>query len=105
MRPTIVCAQADAHLFEIHQQALVAAGYRVVGARDGEEAVVALADDGVDLAVLDTALPRRDGFDVVERLRGGDVQRSLPVVLLCSGRVSPESRRRAERLGPRARLQ
>ena len=100
MRPTIVCAETDAHLFEIHQQALAGAGYRVLPARDGEEALATLHDEAVDLALLDTGLPRRDGLAVVEELRAGKgSSRTLPVLLLCSGRISPEFRRRADSIG------
>ena len=43
-------------------------GYRVVQARDGEEALRRFADEGVDLVVLDVMLPRLDGLEVCKRL-------------------------------------
>jgi len=100
LRPTIVCAEGDAHLREIHRQALSNAGFRVVAVHDGEQAAAAAEQDGVDALVIDTLLPRRDGFEVVENLRASDApSRGIPVVLLCAGRVSPASRQRAEAIG------
>lgn len=100
MRPTIVCAEGDTHLCEIHRQALSNAGFRVVAVHDGEQATAAAEQDGVDALVIDTGLPRRDGFEVIEQLRASDgPSRHVPVLLLCAGRVSPASRERAEALG------
>jgi len=100
MRPTIVYAQSDAGLGAIHRQALQDAGYRVVPVHDGDLALSAAGEEGVDGLVLDAVLPRCDGYTVVERLRAGDGPgRSLPALLLCSGRVGPDARRRAEAMG------
>ena len=54
-------------------------GYRVVQARDGEEALRRFADDDVDLVVLDVMLPRLDGLEVCKRLRA---RSSVPIVML-----------------------
>ena len=39
-------------------------GYRVVQARDGEEALKRFAEEDVDLVVLDIMLPKIDGLEV-----------------------------------------
>ena len=44
------------------------AGYRVVAAGSGEEALAALAGEKAILAVLDIGLPGMDGFAVAEHL-------------------------------------
>jgi DNA-binding response OmpR family regulator len=54
-------------------------GYRVVQARDGEEALRRFADESVDLVVLDVMLPRLDGLEVCKRLRS---QSSVPIIML-----------------------
>jgi DNA-binding response OmpR family regulator len=54
-------------------------GYRVLQARDGEEALALFRSQPVDLVVLDLALPRRDGLDVCRRLRA---QTTVPIVML-----------------------
>jgi len=54
-------------------------GYRVVQARDGEEALRRFADEDPDLVVLDVMLPRLDGLEVCKRLRN---QSNVPIIML-----------------------
>jgi len=54
-------------------------GYRVVQARDGEDALRRFADEPVDLVVLDVMLPRLDGLEVCKRLRS---QSDVPIIML-----------------------
>ena len=54
-------------------------GYRVVQARDGEEALRLFAEQSVDLVVLDLMLPKLDGFEVCKQLRASS---SVPVIML-----------------------
>ena len=44
-------------------------GFRVLQARDGEEALERFASEEVDLVVLDLMLPKLDGLEVCKRLR------------------------------------
>ena len=54
-------------------------GYRVVQARDGEEALRRFAEEDVDLVVLDVMLPKLDGLEVCKRLRG---ESTVPIIML-----------------------
>jgi DNA-binding response OmpR family regulator len=54
-------------------------GYRVVQARDGEEALRCFEEHQVDLVVLDLMLPRLDGIEVCKRLR---VESHVPIIML-----------------------
>ena len=54
-------------------------GYRVVQARDGEEALARFEADGVDLIVLDLMLPKVDGLEVCRRVRASS---SVPIIML-----------------------
>jgi DNA-binding response OmpR family regulator len=54
-------------------------GFRVLQARDGEEAMARFAADEVDLVVLDIMLPRLDGLEVCRRMRA---QSSVPIIML-----------------------
>jgi DNA-binding response OmpR family regulator len=54
-------------------------GYRVVQARDGEEALTRFAEEDVDLVVLDVMLPKLDGLEVCKRLRG---ESTVPIIML-----------------------
>ena len=54
-------------------------GFRVVQARDGEEALARFAEERVDLVVLDLMLPKLDGLEVCKRLRASS---SVPIIML-----------------------
>jgi DNA-binding response OmpR family regulator len=54
-------------------------GYRVVQARDGDEALRRFAEEGIDLVVLDIMLPRVDGLEVCRRLRA---ESTVPIIML-----------------------
>jgi two-component system, OmpR family, response regulator len=54
-------------------------GFRVVAARDGEEALRRFAEEPVDLVVLDLMLPKLDGLEVCKRLRSGS---TVPIIML-----------------------
>src|SRR5262249_24616838 len=54
-------------------------GYRVIQARDGDEALVRFGSEPIDLVVLDVMLPRLDGLEVCKRLRA---RSSVPLVML-----------------------
>ena len=54
-------------------------GFRVLQARDGEEALRRFESENIDLVVLDLMLPRVDGLEVCRRLRASS---SVPIIML-----------------------
>jgi DNA-binding response OmpR family regulator len=54
-------------------------GFRVLQARDGEEALERFRSEHVDLVVLDVMLPKLDGLEVCKRLRAGS---TVPIIML-----------------------
>jgi DNA-binding response OmpR family regulator len=54
-------------------------GFRVVQARDGDEALRRFAAERIDLVVLDLMLPKVDGLEVCRRLRASS---SVPIIML-----------------------
>ena len=54
-------------------------GFRVVAARDGEEALQRFSEQTFDLVVLDIMLPRLDGLEVCKRLRA---ESNVPIIML-----------------------
>ncbi|TNU73593.1 response regulator transcription factor [Miniimonas arenae] len=70
----------EPHLRDLLQASLRFAGFDVVTAASGAEAIGVIADGGVDLVVLDVMLGDMDGFEVTRRLRGRGV--TVPVLFL-----------------------
>jgi DNA-binding response OmpR family regulator len=58
------------------------AGYRVLVARDGQEALDVIERMVPDLVLLDLMLPRLSGFDVCRRIRANPAWEGMRVVML-----------------------
>lgn len=64
------------------ERLLVADGFLVLTATNGEEAVRAVADAGPDMVLMDVRMPVCDGFAACERLKSHADTRLIPVVLM-----------------------
>lgn len=58
------------------------AGYEVRVARDGEAALQAIAEKVPDLILLDVMMPKRDGYDVCQTVRGNPDWRDVRIIML-----------------------
>lgn len=67
--PTVLVADDDQELREMLVRYLQAEGFRVAEASDGPTALERVGEIDPDLVVLDVAMPRMDGFEVLRRLR------------------------------------
>jgi DNA-binding response OmpR family regulator len=63
---------------------LQAAGYEVVQAMDGQEAVDLAFEHVPELVILDVMMPKLDGYEVARRLRADVRTQSVPVIFLTS---------------------
>lgn len=71
---TILLAEDDDIVREMDEITLSEAGYRVISARDGEDAVMKFGREraGIDLLVFDVVMPKKDGkaaYEEIKRLR------------------------------------
>ncbi|HPO52469.1 MAG TPA: response regulator [bacterium] len=95
---TILVAEDDPETRLILQQGLLRAGYRVVIAEDGEQALERFRESRPDLVLLDIDMPRLNGWEVLERLKSGWRSRRVPVVMV-TGKTSDEDKIRGYELG------
>ena len=79
---TILVVDDEPKIVELARDYLEHAGFAVVSASDGPEALMRARSDHPDLIVLDLGLPRVDGLDVTRALRRDS---NVPIVIL-SGR-------------------
>src|SRR6266568_2445891 len=78
----VLLVEDDAALAQMYRVKLERDGYTVQVAGDGEEAL-SLLDSGLpDLIFLDVRLPRMDGLTFLERVRGLDRTKNIPVVIV-----------------------
>jgi CheY-like chemotaxis protein len=66
------------------QRILTKAGYQVIWAGDGDEALVLAGSGAPDLIVLDMLLPKLSGPEVLRSLKKNDLTAHIPVVVLSS---------------------
>ncbi|HEY0835193.1 MAG TPA: response regulator transcription factor [Azospirillum sp.] len=81
MAPTIALVDDDRNILTSVSMALEAEGFEVRTYSDGSEALRALGQRPVDLAVLDIKMPRMDGLELLQRLRQTT---QMPVIFLTS---------------------
>jgi CheY-like chemotaxis protein len=78
----ILVADDDGDVRELVVFRLERAGYRVVTAADGQEAVDVALERSPDVCVIDVMMPKLDGYQVTERLRASPALADVPIVLL-----------------------
>jgi CheY-like chemotaxis protein len=68
MKKRVFIVDDDASVRQSIKKVLEGAGYAVMAASDGEEAIAQFVPDQIDLVLLDLNLPTRSGWDVFERM-------------------------------------
>ncbi len=76
----VLTVEDDPEVLRLLERGLTAAGYQVTTADNGHDAVELAQDEGVDVVLLDIALPGLDGHEVLGRIRAR--RRGLPVLML-----------------------
>lgn len=82
VRPTVLLAEDDRALRRYLEVVLRRAGYDVLPAADGLEAMKALLSTPVDAVVTDAVMPHLSGHELCRFLRDHPRLKDLPVVLL-----------------------
>jgi DNA-binding response OmpR family regulator len=88
-QPLILIADDDPDILALVSFRLERAGYEVVQARNGEEAVQVALARRPDLAVIDVMMPRIDGYEATRQLRRQEETSRMPIILL-TARVQEE---------------
>jgi two-component system alkaline phosphatase synthesis response regulator PhoP/two-component system response regulator VicR len=78
----ILVVDDQKHIVRLVQITLEKAGYEVIPAYDGVEALELVEKETPDLIVLDVMMPRMDGFEVLQRLQADPRFQRIPVVML-----------------------
>ena len=78
----ILAVDDERHIVRLIQVNLERAGYQVMTAFDGPEALKKVEAEKPDLIVLDVMMPRMDGFEVLKRLKAKPETSEIPVIML-----------------------
>jgi chemosensory pili system protein ChpA (sensor histidine kinase/response regulator) len=99
-RPRVMLVDDSVSIRKFVGQMLEKAGFHVVTAVDGQDALQQLVAQRVDVIVTDLEMPRVNGYVLIEDLRRRAVTREVPVIVLTT-RAGDKHVRLAERLGVR----
>lgn len=94
----VLIAEDDKYLRNAIRVKLEKAGFLVVTAEDGQEAMNYLETDLPDVIILDLVMPVKDGFSVLEEVKSNSMTKKIPVVV-ASNLGQKEDIDKATRLG------
>ncbi len=94
----ILLVEDDNNLREIYEARLMAEGYDIVAARDGEEALTVAIKEKPDLIISDVMMPKISGFDMLDILRSTPETKDCRVIMM-TALSQAEDKARAEKLG------
>ena len=88
----------DVNTRKLMQAVLSQNGYEPVPAADGVEALDILDKKHIDLILLDIMMPRMDGYEFTEIIRGNQMLRDIPI-LMVTARETPADKRKGFLIG------
>ena len=80
-KPLVLVVDDDVHICELVAD-ILSASYRVLKAKDGQEALNLLSAERPHLIITDVDMPNMDGMELLRRLKENEVTRVIPVVIL-----------------------
>ena len=92
----ILLAEDDRILRKAGEVSLKKKGYEVIAAVDGEDALAKARDHKPDLVLLDVMMPKMNGFEVLDALKGDPGIRHIPVIMLTNLETPDDIRRAAD---------
>jgi chemosensory pili system protein ChpA (sensor histidine kinase/response regulator) len=96
--PVVMIVDDSLTVRKITTRLLTRAGYEVVTAKDGVDALEKLVDITPDVMLLDVEMPRMDGFELTKQLRRDSKTSKLPIIMITS-RTADKHRDYAFELG------
>ncbi len=82
MAKTVLAVDDEKHIVRLVQINLQRAGYNVVTASDGKQALDMIEAEPPDMVISDVMMPFMDGFELLKRLKQNPVTRELPIIML-----------------------
>jgi two-component system chemotaxis response regulator CheY len=82
MAKRILAVDDSAIIRQVEQNVLVPAGYELVLAVDGKDALVKLETGTFNLIITDLNMPNMDGVALIKAVRGGKSHKFTPIIML-----------------------
>ena len=92
-KPTVLIVEDEEAELEVLASEFEKAGFEVLQARGGEEALDMAADKAPDLILLDILMPEVDGWEVMKRVREeGEWGKAVPIIILTNTEVDTDEK-------------
>jgi DNA-binding response OmpR family regulator len=78
----ILLAEDDSSMRRFVEIILRQAGYEVLTAEDGLQAMQIALENNLDAVVADAIMPHLSGYDLCRMMRGNDEKKDIPLVIL-----------------------
>lgn len=98
MGKRVMAVDDSATVRQVLQMTLEGAGYEVVEAVDGKDALSKLAGTSVDMMVTDLNMPNMDGIDLIKHVRQSPGNRFMPIIMLTT-ESQPEKKQEGKAAG------
>ncbi len=83
-KPRILCVDDEPLNLKLFEAMLEPGGYEVIKAENGREAQERIAEQRIDLVLLDVMMPGIDGFEICRRIKEDEKYRNIPVIMITS---------------------
>ena len=81
-QPKVLIADDEPNIVTSLEYLMVKSGYEVLTARDGEEALAMVASFQPDVVLLDAMMPRRNGYEVCQKMRERPEWNRIRIIML-----------------------
>jgi len=95
----LLIAEDDPGTSRLYQSYAQRRGHEVLLARDGAETLLLAAAELPDVVLLDVAMPKLDGRDVLKQLKSNAKTSGIPVLVVSAMAADPNARRHLLELG------
>ena len=100
MKTNVLLVEDSKFLKITGERLLTKAGFTVITAQDGEEALRVVRESSPDIILLDMLLPKLGGQQVLQSLKGDPVTAGIPVIILSS--LSQQNEEKLKKAGAAA---
>ena len=104
MTAKILLCDDEIHILRAAEFKLARAGFEVRCVTDGQEALEAIEQERPDILITDFQMPRLNGLELIERVRGNPQTSDLTVIVLTAKGFEVSPQEMAERWGVAAVL-
>jgi two-component system cell cycle response regulator DivK len=84
MSKRVLAVEDQEDNMQILRDAIVNAGYEIIEAENGEQALALAAKHRPDLILMDIQIPIIDGYEATRRLKADPTLRSIPIIAVTS---------------------